>query len=139
MLTVEESPDGLGEGDETLMQTTAKLNYVRVSPQKARLVIDLIRGRAASEALAILRQTNKRVAPQVEKLLRSAIANAEDIADVDVDELVVSDAYVNEGPVLYRIRAAAQGRAFRYKHKLAHIILTVSDGRADDDRKEVAD
>ncbi|MBG99756.1 MAG: 50S ribosomal protein L22 [Solibacterales bacterium] len=121
------------------MQTTAKLNYVRVSPQKARLVIDLIRGRAASEALTILSQTNKRIAPQVEKLLRSAIANAEDTADVDVDELVVSDAYVNEGPVLYRLRAAAQGRAFRYKHKLSHIIVTVSDGRFDEDEGEDAE
>ncbi len=120
------------------MQATAKLNYVRVSPQKARLVIDLIRGRAASEALTILRQTNKRVAPQVEKLLRSAIANAEDVADVDVDELVVTDAYVNEGPVLYRLRAAAMGRASRYKHKLAHIVVTVSDGRADDDEEDDA-
>ena len=65
----------------------------------------------------------------MEKLLRSAIANAEDVSDVDVDELFISDAYVNGGPVLYRLRAAAQGRAFRYKHKLSHIILTVSDGR----------
>ena len=122
------------------MQTTAKLKYVRVSPQKARLVIDLIRGRAASEALTILGQTNKRVASQVEKLLRSAIANAEDVSDVDVDELFVSDAYVNEGPVLYRLRAAAQGRAFRYKHKLSHIILTVSDGRTTEESEaEVAD
>ena len=118
------------------MRTTAKLNYLRVSPQKARLVIDLIRGRAASEALTILRRTNKRVAPQVEKLLRSAIANAEDIAHVDVDELVVSEAYVNEGPMLYRLRGAAMGRVFRYKHKLSHIVVTLSDGRADEEKEE---
>ena len=68
--------------------------------------------------------------------MRSAIANAEDVADVDVDKLVVSEAYVNEGPVLYRLRAAAMGRAFRYKHKLAHIVVTVSDGRPDDDEEE---
>ncbi len=109
------------------MQATAKLRYVRLSPQKARLVVDLIRGRSASDALTILRQTNKRVAPQLEKLLRSAIANAENTSDVDVDELVISEAYVNEGPRLYRMRPAAQGRGHRYKHPMAHIVVTVSD------------
>ena len=112
------------------MRATAKLHYVRVSPQKARLVIDLIRGRSASDALTILRETNKRVAPQLEKLLRSAIANAENTGDVDVDELVVSEAYVNEGPRLYRMRPAAMGRGHRYRHPLAHIVVTVSDQKS---------
>jgi len=117
------------------MQATARLQYARVSPQKARLVIDLIRGRGASEALTILRETNKRVAPQLAKLLRSAIANAENTSDVDVDELVITEAYVNEGPRLYRMRPAAQGRGHRYRHPMAHIVVTVSDNRSDTEEK----
>ena len=113
------------------MQATAKLNYARVSPQKARLVVDLIRGRAAGDALTILRTTEKRVASQVEKVLRSAIANAENTEDVDVDQLVVREALVNEGPRLTRLRAAAMGRAAHYRHRLCHIIITVSDGKED--------
>jgi len=71
--------------------------------------------------------TNKRVAPQVEKVLRSAVANAENTGEVDVDDLVVSGAYVNEGPRLRRLRPAPMGRAFRYLHRMAHIVVTVSD------------
>jgi large subunit ribosomal protein L22 len=121
---------------ETGMQATAKHNFVRVSPQKARLVVDLIRGRRVSEALNILRMTNKRVAPQVEKVLQSAVANAENRGDIDVDELVVREAYVNEGPRLKRLRAAPQGRGHRYLHRMAHIIVTVSDGRAEEEQAE---
>ncbi len=111
------------------MQATAKMNYVRVSPQKARLVVDQIRGRSVADALIILGMSNKRVAPQVEKVLRSAVANAENTGDVDVDELKVKDAYVNEGPRMKRLRAAPMGRAYRYVHRLAHIVVTVSDGQ----------
>lgn len=118
------------------MRATAKMNYLRVSPRKARLVVDLIRGRSASEALTILQQTKKGVSPHVEKVLRSAIANAENTGDVDVDELVVSEAYVNGGPMLYRLRAAAMGRAFRYRHRLSHIVVTVSDGRPGEEQEE---
>ena len=114
------------------MQATAKMKYVRVSPQKARLVVDQIRGRSVADALTILGMSNKRVAPQVEKVLRSAVANAENTADVDVDELKVEDAYVNEGPRMKRIRAAPMGRAYRYVHRLAHIVVTVSDGQKDE-------
>jgi len=110
------------------MQATAKLNHIRLSPQKARLVVDLIRGRRVSDALTILRMTNKRAAPQVEKVLRSAVANAENTGDVDVDDLIVADAYVNEGPRLKRLRPAPMGRAYRYFHRMAHIVVTVSDG-----------
>ena len=117
------------------MQATAKLNYARLSPQKARLVVDLIRGRSASDALTILRETNKRVAPRLEKLLRSAIANAENSGEVDVDELVVSEAYVNEGPRLYRMRPAPMGRGHRYRHPLAHIVVTVSDQRSETEQE----
>ena len=115
------------------MTATAKMKHVRVSPQKARLVIDLIRGLPVERALTTLRMTNKAIAPKVAKVLQSAVANAEDRGDVDVDELVVSDAYVNEGPRLKRLRPAPMGRAFRYFHRMAHIVVTVSDGQTDEE------
>ena len=109
------------------MTATAKMNYVRISAQKARLVIDLIRGLPAERALVTLKTTNKAIAPAVAKLLQSAVSNAEE-KGADVDELVVSEAYVNEGPRLKRIRPAPMGRAYRYFHRLSHIVITVSDG-----------
>ena len=79
------------------MEAKAEARYIRVSPQKARLVVDLIRGRNAGDAITTLRNTNKRIAPAVEKVLKSAIANAQNRAeDVDVDKLVVSAAYVTQ-------------------------------------------
>jgi large subunit ribosomal protein L22 len=102
-----------------------------MSPQKARLVIDLIRGRKAEEAITILRTTNKRIAPTVEKVLRSAIANAENRnTDLDVDTLVVTEAYVNEGPRMKRVRPAPMGRAYRYQRRTAHIVVKVGDRQA---------
>ena len=110
------------------MEARAEARYVRGSAQKARLVVDLIRGHNAGEAINILRATNKRIAPVVEKVLRSAIANAENrSADVDVDKLVVSEAHVNEGPRAKRLRPAPMGRAFRYQRRSAHIAITVSE------------
>jgi large subunit ribosomal protein L22 len=110
------------------MEARAEARYVRISPQKARLVVDLIRGRNAGQALTILRTTNKRIAPAVEKVLRSAIANAQNRStDVDVDKLVVSEAYVNEGPRSRRVRPAPMGRAYRYQRRVSHIALTVSE------------
>jgi large subunit ribosomal protein L22 len=110
------------------MQAKAEARYVRTSPQKARLVVDLIRGQKAGEAIHILRATNKRVAPSVEKVLRSAIANAENRHnDVDVDKLIVTEAYVNEGPRAKRLRAAPMGRAYRYQRRMAHIVVKVGD------------
>ena len=110
------------------MEARAEARYVRVSPQKARLVVDLIRGQNAGEAISILRGTNKRIAPAVERVLRSAIANAENrSSDVDVDKLIVSEAYVNEGPRTKRIRPAPMGRAFRYQRRTAHIVVTVAE------------
>ena len=114
------------------MTATAKMRYLRVSPQKARLVVDLIRGQKVEDALTTLKMTNKRVAPQVAKLLQSAVANAEDRGDVDVDELVVSEAWVDEGPRLKRLRPAPMGRAYRYLHRLSHINVTVSDGQEEE-------
>jgi large subunit ribosomal protein L22 len=111
------------------MEARAEARYIRISPQKARLVVDLIRGRNAGDAINILRTTNKRIAPAVEKVLRSAIANAENrSADVDVDKLVVAEAYVNEGPRMKRVRPAPMGRAYRYQRRLAHIAITVAEG-----------
>jgi len=102
---------------------------MRVSPQKARLVVDLIRGRKAGDALNILRSTNKGIAPAVEKVLRSAIANAQNRAtEVDVDKLVVTEAYVNEGPRSKRVRPAPMGRAYRYQRRTSHIAVTVAEG-----------
>jgi len=110
------------------MDARAEARYVRVSPRKARLVVDLIRGRNAGEAITILRGTNKRIAPMVEKVLRSAIANAEHrSAEVDVDKLVVAEAYVNEGPRVKRLRPAPMGRAYRYQRRMAHIAITVAE------------
>lgn len=110
------------------MQTRAEMKYVRVSPQKARLVVDLIRGRRCGDAINLLQATNKRVAPQVEKVLRSAINNAEQKAtDLDVDKLYVKAAFVNEGPRTKRVRPAPMGRAYRYQRRQSHIVVEVSD------------
>ena len=86
------------------------------------------RGQRAGDAINILRTTNKRIAPSVEKVLRSAIANAENRSnDVDVDKLIVTEAYVNEGPRMKRVRPAPMGRAYRYQRRMAHIIVKVGD------------
>jgi large subunit ribosomal protein L22 len=110
------------------MEARAEARYIRISAQKARLVVDLIRGQQAGLAITTLRATNKRIAPTVEKVLKSAIANARNKnEDVDVDELYVSEAYVNEGPRMKRIRPAPMGRAYRYQRRMAHIIVAVAD------------
>ena len=110
------------------MEARAEARYIRMSPQKARLVVDLIRGRRVGDAITTLRSTNKRVAPVVEKVLRSAIANAENRSgEVDVDRLYVSEAYVNEGPRGRRIRPAPMGRAYRYQRRTSHIAVTVAE------------
>jgi large subunit ribosomal protein L22 len=106
----------------------AEARYIHVSPQKARLVVDMIRGQQAGDAISILSGTNKRIAPVIEKVLRSAIANAENKSEhVDVDKLFVTEAYVNEGPRVKRIRPAPMGRAFRYQRRMAHIVVKVSE------------
>jgi large subunit ribosomal protein L22 len=110
----------------------ATTRFLRVSPQKARLVIDLIRGIRAEDALQTLRFTKKRVAKDVEKTLRSAIANAERKADdagesLDVDELYVTSCCVNEGPRWKRMRPAPMGRGFRYQKRTSHIVVRVSE------------
>jgi len=119
------------------MQAKAEAKYIRTSPQKARLVVDMIRGQKAGDAINILRTTNKRIAPSVEKVLRSAIANAENRHnDVDVDKLFVTEAYVNEGPRMKRVRPAPMGRAYRYQRRMSHIIVKVGDKKAEAGNEE---
>jgi large subunit ribosomal protein L22 len=106
----------------------AEARYIRISPQKARLVVDLIRGRKANDAIITLRSVNKRIAPSVEKVLQSAIANAtSQNEDIDVDQLIVSEAYVNDGPRQKRVRPAPMGRAYRYQRRTAHIVVKVAE------------
>ncbi len=114
------------------IEAQALARYVRVSPQKARLVVDLIRGQRAEDALQILHYTKKRIAHNIEKILRSAIANAERKAEdagesLDVDHLYVSRCFVNEGPRWKRLRPAPMGRAFRYQKRTSHILVAVAE------------
>jgi large subunit ribosomal protein L22 len=114
------------------IEAVAMARHVRMSPQKVRLVVDLIRGRRAEDALQILRFTMKRASRDVEKVLRSAIANAERKAEdagasLDVDHLYVSNCYVNEGSRWKRLRPAPMGRAFRYQRRTAHIVVGVAE------------
>jgi len=106
----------------------AEARYVRISPQKARLVVDLIRGQKAGSAIITLQTINKRIAPSVEKVLKSAIANARNNSnDIDVDNLIVAEAYVNEGPRQKRVRPAPMGRAYRYQRRSSHIVIALAE------------
>ena len=90
--------------------------------------MDMIRGQQAGDAINILSATNKRIAPAIEKVLRSAIANAENKSqDVDVDRLLIAEAYVNDGPRVKRIRPAPMGRAYRYQRRMAHIVVKLGE------------
>jgi large subunit ribosomal protein L22 len=117
---------------EGQIEGMANARFTRVSPQKARLVVDLIRGQRAEDALQTLRFTKKRVAKEIEKTLRSAIANAERKADdagasLDVDQLYVTSCFVNEGPRWKRMRPAPMGRGFRYQKRTSHIVVQVAE------------
>ena len=110
----------------------AEAKFQRTSPQKAKLVLDLIKGLRVEQAINTVHFSTKRIAPTVEKVLRSAIQNASYVSqeqglDVDVDNLYVKTAIANEGPRMKRIRPAPMGRAFRYQRRLAHIIVTVAE------------
>ena len=114
------------------MEFRAQVRFTRVSPQKARLVLDLIKGRKVEDALNTLIFTKKRVAATVEKLLRSALENANYLSgekgiDVDVDTLYVKSAVANDGPRMKRIRPAPMGRAFRYVRRIAHIEIVLAE------------
>jgi large subunit ribosomal protein L22 len=114
------------------MEFRAETRYLRVSPQKARLVLDLIKGRRVEEARNTLMFTKKRVAAHVGKLLQSALDNANFLAtekglDVEIDNLYVKRAIANDGPRMKRIRPAPQGRAYRYQRRIAHIELVLAE------------
>ena len=114
------------------MEFRAEHRYLRVSPQKARLVLDLIKGRRVEEARNTLMFTKKRVAAHVGKLLQSALDNANFLStekgiDVDIDNLYVKRAVANDGPRMKRIRPAPQGRAYRYQRRIAHIELILAE------------
>ncbi len=108
------------------MEASATYKYIRISPQKARLVVDLIRGKSVSEALSILNFTKKKITRDIEQVLKSAVSNAEQKSEhLDVDELVVSKIYVNDGPRQKRIRPAPMGRAYRYQRRTSQITVVV--------------
>ena len=129
------------------MEARASAKYLRGSAQKARLVVDMIRGKRVGEALAILRFTNKRAAEAIEKCLRSAIANATETAErenvaVDPDELVVKTCFVDMGPTKHRrrVRPAPQGRAYREQRHFCHVtVLVASEDKEGGAKKADAD
>lgn len=109
------------------MEAKANLNFVRIAPRKVQLVVDLIRGKAVGDAIAILRHTPKAASPILEKLLNSAIANAEHNYSLDANKLVISQVYVNQGPTMKRFQQRAMGRASAIKKRTSHITLVVSE------------
>jgi large subunit ribosomal protein L22 len=117
---------------EKVREFRAEARFQRTSPQKAKLVLDTIKGMRVEQALNTIHFSTKRIAPVIEKVLRSAIQNANYLSqeqglDVDVDNLYVRTAVANEGPRMKRIRPAPMGRAFRYQRRIAHIIVTVAE------------
>ena len=108
------------------MEAKAVARYVRVSPRKARLVVDLIRGKSIDDARAILRFSPRAAAEIVEKVLNSAVANAERNLHVKSDDLIVGTTFVDEGPTLKRIQPRAMGRAFRINKRTSHITVVVT-------------
>ncbi len=122
------------------MEFKAKARFTRVAPQKARLVLDLIKGRRVEEALTTLTFTKKRIAPDIFQLLRSAVENAnyliqEKGLDVDVDRLYVKSAIANDGPRMKRIRPAPMGRAFRYQRRISHMEIVLAEKGAQNKAK----
>jgi large subunit ribosomal protein L22 len=110
-----------------MSEAKAIANHVRIAPRKARLVVDLIRGKAVGDAIAILRHTPKASSLIVEKILNSAIANAEHNYSLDPNKLIVSQVYVNEGPTMKRFAPRAMGRASKINKRTSHITVVVSE------------
>jgi len=135
-----ETREKVGEGMAVeTKEYRAEARFQRVSPQKARLVLDLIKGLGVEQALITAQFTKKRIAPVIHKLLTSAIDNAKYVSgekgyDLDVDSLYVKTALANDGPRMKRIRPAPMGRAFRYQRRLAHIIITVAERSATEEK-----
>ena len=109
------------------MKARAEAKYVRQSPYKVRLVLDLVRGMPVDDARATLDFTNRRAAPTIKKVLESAVANAEHNFALDADELFISEAFADEGPTLKRWRPRARGRATRIRKRTSHITIVVAD------------
>ncbi len=109
------------------MEATAIARHVRIAPRKVRLVVDLIRGKAVGEAIAILKNTPKAGSPVVEKVLRSAIANAEHNYSMDVERLIVSRIFVDQGTTLKRFHPRSQGRAFSILKHSSHVTVVVTE------------
>lgn len=109
------------------MEAKSIARQVRIAPRKVRLVIDLIRGKQVGEAIAILAHTPKAASPVVEKVLKSAIANAEHNYEMDPNSLVISQVFVDEGPTLKRFRPRAMGRASKINKRTSHITVVVSE------------
>lgn len=109
------------------MESKAVAKYVRIAPRKVRVVMDLIRGKNVAEAFAILKFTPKAGAEVVEKVLRSAVANAENNFDMDVDKLFVKTAFVDQGPTLKRIHPRSRGQAFKILKRTSHVTIVVDE------------
>lgn len=109
------------------MEAKAKATYVRISPRKVKIVLDLIRNQPVDRAMAILQYTQKAACEPITKVLKSAMANAENNNNMDVSRLYVSECFVGEGPTLKRIRARAQGRANRINKRTSHITIAVKE------------
>lgn len=112
---------------ESDMEARATTRYIRISPQKARLVIDMIRGRKADDAIKVLTYTRKKAAGLVEKVLKSAVANAKQNPNIDENILYVKEVLVDQGPALKRWRARAQGRAASIKKRMSHITVILDE------------
>ena len=109
------------------METRAVAKYIRITPRKVRIVLDLIRGKNVAEAFAILKFTPKAGADVVEKVLRSAVANAENNFDMDADKLFVKTAYADQGPTLTRIHPRSRGQAFKILKRTSHVTIVVDE------------
>ena len=109
------------------MEAKAKVQFVRISPRKVKIVLDLVRGKKVADAVAILKHTPKAASEYVYKLVKSAAANAENNFGMDADKLYITEIYANEGPTLKRIRPRAQGRAFRIRKRTSHITIVVKE------------
>lgn len=109
------------------MEAIAKLKYARISARKVKIVIDLIRGKQVDEALAILRNTPKAASEPVEKLVKSAIANAENNNGMKRDNLYIKEIYANQGPTAKRVRPAPQGRAYRVRKRTSHVTVVLAE------------
>lgn len=113
--------------EELQVETRAVARYIRVSPLKARQVADLVRGKKVFEANGILQYTNKKSAPIIQKVLKSAIANAEHNNDMDSDDLFISEIRIDEGPTIKRMKSRAYGRADVRRHRTSHITVVLRE------------